>query len=126
MKKLYTPRQFHLYAEFYGVKENILNDRQLIKQTLTNAISEAGLHLVNFADYHHRVFDGTLTKHQGISAVAILEESHAAIYTWPEHEYCAIDILTCGDPAGPQKIKEVIEQAFRPNTVNIKLESKGA
>jgi len=125
MNKLYTPRLYHLYAEFYGVKENILNDRQLIKKILTDAISQAGLHLVNFADYHHKIFDGKLTKHQGISAVAILEESHAAIYTWPEHGYCSIDILTCGEDNGPTKIKDYIEQAFKPEHVNTTFESKG-
>jgi len=125
MKKLYTPRQYHLSAEFYGVSEKLLNDRQLIKKILTKAISQAGLHLVKFSDYHHRIFDGKLTKHQGISAVAILEESHAAIYTWPEHGYCSIDILTCGKKSGPDKIKQYIEKRLKPEKVNQTFESKG-
>ena len=126
MKTLYTPRQFHLYAELYGVNQELLNDRKLIKKTLTDAIGKAKMHLVKFSDYHHKVFEGNKTKHQGISAIAILEESHAAIYTWPEHEYCSIDILTCGDPEGPQKIKKHIETEFKPSSVNVTLESKGA
>ena len=109
MKKLYTPRQFHLYAELYGVKYELLNDRKLIKKILVNAIKQADLILVKFTDHHHRIAQGRRSLHQGISAVAIIEESHAAIYTWPEHNYCALDILTCGKPNGPRKIKKIIE-----------------
>ncbi|NIS54139.1 MAG: adenosylmethionine decarboxylase [Phycisphaerae bacterium] len=126
MEKLYTPRQYHLYAELYGVKQELLNDRKLIKQTLTDAISKAKMHLVKFSDYHHQISKGNKTKHQGISAIAILEESHAAIYTWPEHEYCSIDILTCGDPQGPKTIKKYIESKLKPENVNVTFESKGA
>ncbi|MDD4995177.1 MAG: adenosylmethionine decarboxylase [Patescibacteria group bacterium] len=126
MEQLYTPRLYHLYAEFYGVNEQLLNDRNLIKETLTSAISKAGLHLVNFVDYHHKIFNGELTKHQGVSAVAILEESHAAIYTWPEYGYCSIDILTCGSSDTPNKIKEYIQDKFNPSNINVTLETKGA
>jgi len=125
MKKFYTPRLFHLYAELYGVDHELLNDRKQIRTTLTDAIEKAGLHLVKFCDYHHEVFEGKLTKHQGISAIAILEESHAAIYTWPEHGYCSIDILTCGKDNGPKVIKDFIESKFKPEHIDIKLESKG-
>jgi S-adenosylmethionine decarboxylase len=114
MKKLYIPRLYHLYAELYGVKENFLNDRQLIKKLLTDAITKADLHLVNFADHHHKIFNGKLTKHQGVSAVAILEESHAAIYSWPEHNYCIVDILTCGKKESPKTIINHIKNYFTP------------
>ena len=126
MKQLYTPRQYHLYAELYGVSQELLNDRKLIKRTLTDAIGKAKMQLVKFSDYHHKISNGKKSMHQGISAIAILEESHAAIYTWPEHNYCSIDVLTCGDPEGPQKIKEHIEKKLKPSSVNVTLESKGA
>jgi len=126
MKTLYTPRQFHLYAELYGVNQELLNDRKQIRKTLTDAIGKAKMQLVKFSDYHHKISDGKKSKHQGISAIAILEESHAAIYTWPEHKYCSIDILTCGDPKGPQIIKEYIESKLKPSSINVTLESKGA
>ena len=32
----------------------------------------------------------------GVSGVIIIMESHLTIHTWPEHEYAAIDIFTCG------------------------------
>ena len=125
MDKLYTPRQFHLYAELYGVDDKLLNDRKLIKKILTSSIKEAGLKLVKFMDYHHKISQGGRSLHQGISAVAILEESHAAIYTWPEHNYCSLDILTCGKPNGPRRIKKKIEKVLKPQRVDAAYEKKG-
>jgi S-adenosylmethionine decarboxylase len=34
----------------------------------------------------------------GISGVAIIGESHAAIHTWPEHNRAWLELATCGDP----------------------------
>lgn len=38
---------------------------------------------------------------QGVSAVAILAESHTAVHTWPEYGSATVDIFSCGeiDPA---------------------------
>ena len=34
---------------------------------------------------------------QRVSGVAVSTESHVAIHTWPEHQYAAIDIFSCGE-----------------------------
>ena len=39
---------------------------------------------------------------QGITAVALLSESHISIHTWPEDSSCAVDVYTCGDNARPR------------------------
>ena len=36
----------------------------------------------------------------GVSGVAVLAESHAAIHTWPENGCAWLELATCGDPAG--------------------------
>lgn len=38
---------------------------------------------------------------QGVSGVVVIAESHIAIHTWPEHEYAAVDIFTCGTTVDP-------------------------
>lgn len=32
----------------------------------------------------------------GYTAIIGLAESHISIHTWPEHNYCAVDIFMCG------------------------------
>ncbi len=34
---------------------------------------------------------------QGVSGVVVISESHLAVHAWPEHDYAAVDIFTCGD-----------------------------
>ena len=34
---------------------------------------------------------------QGVSGVVIIAESHFTVHAWPEHNYAAVDIFTCGD-----------------------------
>jgi S-adenosylmethionine decarboxylase len=34
---------------------------------------------------------------QGVSGVVTIAESHFTVHAWPEHNYAAVDIFTCGD-----------------------------
>ena len=34
---------------------------------------------------------------QGVSGVVVISESHFAVHAWPEHEYAAVDLFTCGE-----------------------------
>ena len=50
----------------------------------------------------------------GVSGVVIIQESHLTIHTWPEYEYAAVDIFTCGEidlDAGVQHLVEAFEAA---------------
>jgi S-adenosylmethionine decarboxylase proenzyme len=40
---------------------------------------------------------------QGVSGVVVIAESHLAIHTWPEYDYAAVDIFTCGTRVDPWK-----------------------
>jgi S-adenosylmethionine decarboxylase len=37
----------------------------------------------------------------GVTVVVIIAESHLSIHTWPEHNYAAVDIFTCGTSVMP-------------------------
>ena len=39
---------------------------------------------------------------QGVTAIALLAESHISIHTWPESNYSAVDIFTCGQNMLPE------------------------
>ena len=44
----------------------------------------------------------------GVTAIALLAESHLSIHTWPESEYSAIDIFTCGRNMKPHLASEFL------------------
>jgi S-adenosylmethionine decarboxylase proenzyme len=49
----------------------------------------------------------------GVSGVVIIAESHITIHTWPENEYAAVDVFTCGDKNSGWKIREYLEQTLK-------------
>ena len=53
----------------------------------------------------------------GVSAVAIVLESHIAIHTWREYDYATVDVYTCGDHTDPWKAWEYIVNVLRPEKV---------
>ena len=54
----------------------------------------------------------------GISGVAIIQESHISIHTWPEYKYAAIDIFVCGE-VDPYRAITVIKKGFRPEKIQM-------
>lgn len=62
---------------------------------------------------------------QGITGIVILAESHIAIHTWPECNYLAVDIFTCGKNSRPYKALEYLKQHFQPTKVKIMFIKRG-
>ncbi len=58
----------------------------------------------------------------GVTAFAMLAESHISVHTWPENGFAAFDIFMCGD-AGEQLEKSVyvIQQEFLMATLSKQL-----
>lgn len=56
---------------------------------------------------------------QGITGIVILAESHIAVHTWPECNYLAVDIFTCGKKSMPYRALEYLKQYFKPTKVKI-------
>ena len=47
----------------------------------------------------------------GLTAIAVLAESHISLHEWPEHRFIAFDIFVCGD-AEPEPAIELIRARF--------------
>ncbi|HBG61639.1 MAG: S-adenosylmethionine decarboxylase proenzyme [Omnitrophica WOR_2 bacterium GWF2_38_59] len=54
----------------------------------------------------------------GITGVAILQESHISIHTWPEYRYAAFDIFLCGN-LDPFQAVAVLKKGFKTNHIQI-------
>lgn len=92
-----------------------LADLTYIQNTLTNSANAAGATILK-VDSHQF---GT---NQGVTAFAMLAESHISVHTWPENGYAAFDIFMCGDAANKiANSVNVIKQAFSQATVTEQL-----
>jgi S-adenosylmethionine decarboxylase len=95
----------HFILEMYDCPTGPLNDPAFVRRALREAVKESGCTLVD--DVVHQF------EPQGVTGLAILAESHISIHTWPEAEYAAADVFTCGQKADPAKACAYLVRAFR-------------
>ena len=101
----------HLILEFYGVSPGILDGIDKVREALLAAAREAGATIKG--DFFHKFTP------QGVSGVVIIAESHISIHTWPELEYAAVDIFTCGEKADPWKAYRFLMEVFKPKATRV-------
>jgi S-adenosylmethionine decarboxylase len=95
----------HLLVDLVGARH--LDDRDRVEGCLRACVAAMGATLLHL---HLHCF----TENGGITAVAVLAESHMSIHTWPELEYAAVDAFLCG-ARDPSAAVPVLEQWFRPS-----------
>ena len=83
----------HLLLELYKCDYEKLNDESFLRCTLNNAAKLANAKVLNLLSNKFEP--------QGVTAIALLAESHLSIHTWPEERYSAVDIFTCGENMKP-------------------------
>ena len=84
----------HLLLELYSCDNEKLNDESFLRCTLNKAAKLAKATVLNLISNKFEP--------QGVTAIALLAESHISIHTWPESNYSAVDIFTCGQNMLPE------------------------
>lgn len=100
-----------LLVEFYDCDPCILNDREMIRGALRQAAVEAGATIVT--DVFHEF------NPHGISGVVVIAESHLAIHTWPEFDFAAVDLFTCGDDVVPNMAMTYLQKALKADRLSV-------
>jgi len=93
-----------ILVEFYKCNEEILKDVQKIEKSMLEACVLAKATIVRHTFHEFSPF--------GVSGVVVIAESHVAIHTWPEYNYAAVDIFTCGETIDPWVIFKYLEEKF--------------
>ena len=84
----------HLLLELYRCDPEKLNDESFLRCILSRAAKLANATVLNLISNKFEP--------QGVTAIALLAESHISIHTWPESNYSAVDIFTCGQNMMPE------------------------
>ena len=92
----------HLLLELKICNEGVLDDVDFLKDCLNEAAVQSGATVVGESFYHFSPY--------GVSGVVNIAESHIAIHTWPEFQYAAVDVLTCGCSVDPEKAARLITE----------------
>lgn len=100
-----------IIAEFSNCDLAILDDEKLLKKIIKEAVKRANHHLVKLGSKKFVP--------QGITVFGILAESHISIHTYPEHNYAAVDIFTCGKHSDPTPAFEYMKKALGAGKVKV-------
>lgn len=81
----------HLLVDFFGVDTKMLRNRRKIMGVLRNSLKKAGFKIITEAGGHTFKSGG-----KGVTGFILLAQSHAAFHSYPEYNYMALDIYSCG------------------------------
>lgn len=108
------PLGTHILAELTGADPERLNDAAFLERNVVQAVQDAGATVVEstFSPFSPH----------GVTGLVLIQESHVALHTWPEHGYAALDVFTCGDQVAPEAIVDAVATAVRADATNRKIE----
>ncbi len=89
-----------------------INSAEAVRAALLDAVRRANVTLLQIVLQEFEP--------QGITAVAIIAESHVIIHTWPEHGFVTLDVFTCGDRPLPEQAVNAVREAFAPSHIEAK------
>ena len=83
----------HILFTLEGCPYELLDDELHIRAMLTVAAELSHSKLLSLSSHKFQP--------HGVTAVALLAESHISIHTWPETGKAVCDVFTCGEHAKP-------------------------
>ncbi len=105
----------HILVELKDCNHEILKSLKMIREFMIEAAREAR---VTILDTIFHKFDPL-----GVTGIIAIAESHLSIHTWPEYNYAAVDIFTCGEEMKPYIAARILIERLEsknPSVIEIK------
>lgn len=106
-----------IIAEFYGCREDLISNSNTVKRIINRAIKKSNLTKIRS---HYHQFRPT-----GVTGIVLLAESHITMHSWPEYNYLAIDLFTCGDKNKAMTAFKQLQKDFKPLKIKKKILMRG-
>ncbi len=94
----------HITVEYYDCNHSILLDAKKVEKIFVDAAKISGATVMD-SSFH-------FFEPQGVSGMVIISESHFSVHAWPEHNYAAVDIFTCGDDINYDKAIDYLQDVL--------------
>lgn len=117
MNSVVEPHGAHLLVEFVGCDPDTLKEVSYIEKSLISAVKECG---GTYITHNSHRFSP-----EGVSSFVLIAESHISIHTWPERQYAAVDIFTCGEQMSPEVAVDYLKKAFNASDCIVKTIERG-
>jgi S-adenosylmethionine decarboxylase proenzyme len=105
--------QNHKTMDLIGVPDNVFSilfskeGWPTLEKIISDLIDGIGINVIHKMEHHFDGYPGAMT------ALFLLCESHFSIHTYPEHNYIAIDLFTCG-PSDPTEVLVRLNDIINP------------
>jgi S-adenosylmethionine decarboxylase len=96
----------HLLASYSACDSKAIRDIARLTAAFHAAVHASGATLLHSVEHTFPP--------DGMTAVAVLSESHASIHTYPEHLSCFVDIFTCGTTCNVEAFDASLRSFLRP------------
>jgi S-adenosylmethionine decarboxylase len=110
----------HVYGNLYGCDTKSLNDESALKNLVIEAAKIAKMTIWDTKVWR---FGGSKG---GLSALALILESHIAVHTWNDLEYATVDVFTCGEKSEPILAFDYIVAKLKPKSVTQHLANRSS
>lgn len=107
----------HILVEYYDCNEKKISNSNFVKNIMNKSAILANANIVESVFHQFNPW--------GVSGVVVIEESHLTVHTWPEYNYAAVDLFTCGDSLDPIKAFEYIQEEFESKRWELKELTRG-
>jgi len=118
----------HLLADMYGVDSRLMTDERFLKDLLVRAAVVSGLHLIAepcLIRFPADLGSTPRVRGGGVTGFALLSESHISFHSYPERNFLALDIFTCGK-ADPHRALQIFQEALSPREIRVISHNRGA
>ena len=107
----------HLLIELRQCDPRYLDDLDYVRETMVAAAQIMDAQIIG--ESFHRF------NPQGVTGVLAIAESHLSIHTWPELDYAAADIFTCGASFQPQVAAQLLIDRLKSNDPSMQIIRRG-
>ncbi len=115
-KQVYKVIGKHVYANMDLIDSRYLSNMDALVKLVNESAKAGNLHIVEMSAKKFAPMNGY---DGGVSIIAIREESHLALHTWPESNYATLDIYTCGSEGDPEAAFSYILTKLKPKEYKV-------
>ncbi|GFD80393.1 adenosylmethionine decarboxylase [Tenacibaculum sp. KUL118] len=114
---LNKPNGYHYLCELFDCDMSKLDDHDFLRKTFLDSVKNTSLVVLH--DYFYKFSP------QGVTGFLLLSTSHISVHTWPEHNYIAFDVFSCGNHKDTLLAVENIVSAIGGLSKSIQLVERG-
>jgi len=114
---MYKFKGKHVFSDIKNIDSKLLEDVSFLKKTLKDAIIKSKSTITKYGE--------NIFENKACCLFFLLEESHADIHTYPEHNALFFDAFTCGDIDPEIILNEFINKLNKDIIIKTEIKLRG-